>query len=345
MGEDMIRPLAAVAATATLLVTALPAAQAAAAGPASSANCTKRVLKLPADSLPGSSKASTADPSGRYILGEANREGRMHGQAVLWVNGVPRWLASQPDGESFAYSVAKGGFVLGSTYTTTGTEHWIYSVKTNSYRILAPTNLQISALSAMNNNQDILGTAWDETLGQNVPFVWPAGGQPRLLAVPSGQEVHAMDDISDQGLVIGRLSLPDGQHTSYLWKSWNAEPVRLPGINDTGIWARDIEGRWIAGGDSDIDDVTGLLWNTRNGRVVQLEDRVIDLNSSRDAVTEGRFGPLGDYPSVLIRSDGTKITFPQGTLLEHIFERNNKWTAAGYDVSSGELVPIVYACK
>ncbi|MFI7065204.1 hypothetical protein ACIBL3_29715 [Kribbella sp. NPDC050124] len=308
----MIRRLAAVAATATLLVTALPAAQAAAAGPA---NCTKHVLKLPADSLPGSSKARTADPSGRYILGEANREGRMHGQAVLWVNGVPRWLASQPDGESFAYSVIEGGLVVGTTSSMTRTDHWIYSVKTNSYRILEPTTLQISSLTAMNKNQDILGTTWDETLGQNIPFVWPAGGQPRLIPVPSGTTLYA------------------------------SEPSQLPGINDTGVWARDIEGSWIAGGDTDIDDVTGLLWNTGTTRIVQLEDRVVDLDSSLDAVTEGRFGPLGDYPSVIIKSDGTKITFPQGTLLEHIFEPNTKWTAAGYDVSSGELVPIVYACK
>jgi hypothetical protein len=342
----MIRNLAAVAATATLLVTALPAAQAAAAGPAGPANCTKHVLKLPADSQPGSSKASTADPSGRYILGEANRDGRMHGQAVLWVNGVPRWLASQPDGESFAYSVIEGGLVLGSTYSSTATEHWIYSVKTNSYRILEPpANLRISLLTGMNKNQDILGTAWDETLGEQVPFVWPAGGQPQLLPLPSGQSVYAMDDISDEGLVIGRLYLPDGQHNSYLWKSWNTEPARLPGVGQESVWARDIEGSWIAGGDNDIDDVTGLLWNTWNNRIVKLEDSVIDLNSARDAVTAGLFGPLGDYPSMIIKSDGTKITFPEGTLLEHIFEPNTKWTAAGYDVSSGQLVPILYTCK
>jgi hypothetical protein len=339
----MIRNLAAVAATATLLVTALPAAQAAAAGPGSTANCTKHVLTLPADSLPGSSKATTADPSGRYILGEANREGRMHSHAVLWVDGVPRWLASLPEGESSAYSVIKGGFVLGSTYGLSETQHWIYSVRSNSYRLLdLPGNLQISGLTAMNENRDILGIARDEA-GERVPFVWPAGGQPQVLPVPSGQSVHAMDDISDEGLVIGRLNLPVDGNTSYVWKSWNSEPTRLSGAEN--VWARDIEGRWIAGGDTDIDDVTGLLWNTRTNRIVKLEGSVIDLNSSRDAVTAGSFGPMGDWPSVIIRHDGTKITFPEGTLLEHIFEPGTKWTAAGYDVSSGTLVPILYTCR
>ncbi|GAA1552636.1 hypothetical protein GCM10009789_02790 [Kribbella sancticallisti] len=342
----MIRNLVAVAATATLLVTALPATQAAAAGPTSRASCTKQVLNLPADSLPGSSKARTADPSGRYILGEANREGRMHGQAVLWVDGVPRWLASQPEGESFAYSVIKGGLVLGTTSSETRTDYWIYSVETDSYRILElPGNLQIYLLTGMNQNQDILGTAWDETLGEQVPFVWPAGGQPRLLPKPSGQVVYAMDDISDDGLVIGRLYLPDGRHTSYLWTSWNAEPTRLSGVRQKTVWARDIEGRWIAGQETDGDNTTGLIWNTQHPRIVKLEDGVIDLNSSRDAATAGLFGPLGDYPSTIIKSDGTKITFPEGTLLEHIFERGTQWTAAGYDVSSGVLEPIVYACE
>ncbi|TDD19152.1 hypothetical protein E1218_24665 [Kribbella turkmenica] len=342
----MIRQLAAVTATATLLVTTLPAAQAAAAGPTVRATCTKHALPLPADSMPGSSRAASADPSGRFILGEANREGRMHGNAVLWVHGVPRWLASQPEGESFAYSVVAGGFVLGSTYSLTKTDHWIYSAETDSYRILElPGNLQLSQLTAMNANRDILGTVLDETTGEQVPFVWPSGGQPRLLTVPSGLSVYAMDDISDEGLVIGRLNRPEDGQTSYLWRSADAEPARLGGAGDQPVWARDIEGRWIAGGDTDIDDRTGLLWNTRNDRIVKLEDSVTDLNSTRDAVTAGSFGPLGDYPSMIIKRNGAKITFPEGTILEHIFERTSKWTAAGYDVSSGQLEPIVYACR
>ncbi|TCC36217.1 hypothetical protein [Kribbella speibonae] len=339
----MMGHLAAVAATATLLVTALPAA---AAGTAEQASCAKRVLKLPADSLPGSSAARTGDSTGRYILGEANRDGRMHPHALLWVNGVPRWLSSQSEGESFAYSVTDDGHVLGSTSSADGTDHWIYSAKTNKYRSLeAPAGFRFGRLTAMNANLDIAGTAVDEATGESVALVWPAGGQPQLLPVPSGLTVFAVDDISDESLIIGRVDSPDAPRTSYLWKSWSAEPTRLPGLDDDGVWARDIEGRWIAGGQDGIDDATGLLWNTRTSRVVELEDSVADLNSSRDAVTAGRFGPLGDWPSVIIRSDGTKVTFPAGTLLSHIFERNAKWTAAGFDVSSGTLVPVVYACR
>lgn len=38
-----------------------------------------------------------------------------------------------------------------------------------------------------------------------------------------------------------------------------------------------------------------------------------------------------DYPSVLVRSDGSKVTFPEGARLFHVFERNSSWTAAGFD--------------
>lgn len=48
---------------------------------------------------------------------------------------------------------------------------------------------------------------------------------------------------------------------------------------------------------------------------------------------------------MIIRSDGTKITFPDGTQLQHMFERGARWTAAGYDVSSGTLAPAAYTCR
>lgn len=344
----MIRQLVAVAAGMTLLATVVPsAAQAATSGPAGRSACTKIVLDLPADSLPGSSQARTADPSGRYVLGEANREGRQHGQAVLWVDGVPRWLSSRKEGgESFAYSVIEGGLVVGTTTTVDSTDYWIYNATTDSYRLLEPPpGWQIYQLNGMNKHQDIAGLAWDEALGRRVPFVWPAGGQPRLLAVPADHEVQHLDDISDEGRIIGRLMPSDGRvWTSYLWESADAQPVRLRGVKQKNVWARDIESHWIAGGEDDGSEVTGLIWSTQSPRIVKLEEGVVDLNSSRDAVTAGAFGMMGNYPSMVIRSDGTKIEFPEGTLLSHIFERGNKWTAAGYSVESGVLEPIVYAC-
>jgi hypothetical protein len=164
--------------------------------------------------------------------------------------------------------------------------------------------------------------------------------------MPAGQQFYAFDAISDEGLIAMRFQASDSSpNTSYLYESWNKAPVRLPGLHQDEVWARDIEGRWIAGGETDGENVTGLLWNTTNTRIVELEQGVIDLNSSRDAVTAGAFGPFGDYPSMIIRSDGTKITFPDGTLLSYIFEHGTKWTAAGFDVSTGTLQPILYACN
>jgi hypothetical protein len=338
----MIPQLAALAAATTLLVTAVPAAESTAIG---RTTCTKTLLELPADSETGPALVRTADPSGRYLLGHASRAGRQMSQAVLWVDGVPRWLASRPDSESYAYAVVDGGFVLGTSVDWTSTDFWIYSVEGDSYRILQPPkDLDIYLVTAMNNRQDIAGLAWDANHERTLPFVWPAGGQPRLLPMPKGYEAHSLDGISDEGRIIGSLGRSDGfESTSYLWKSWNTRPTRLRGLNQEAVWARDIEGVWIGGQQNAGLEQPGLVWNTTNGRITKLEHGVADVNSSGDAVTDGAY-LIDSYPSILARSNGTRITFPDGTLLEHVFDRGSQWTAAGSEVSSGELRPVLYDC-
>lgn len=261
------------------------------------------------------------------------------------MDGVPRWPASRPDSESYGYSVVEGGYVLGTSATYTSTDYWIYSFTTDSYRILQPPEgFEIYQLTGMNNRQDITGLAWDDKHERNLPLVWPAGRQPQLLPMPKGHESLAINDISDDGRVIGLLGLPGGtEFTSYVWKSWNTRPTQLSGPHQEAVWARDIEGSRIGGQVSDGYDPPGLIWNTRTHRIVQLEHGVADLNSSGDAVTEGAY-LIDDYPSILVRSNGTRVTFPDGTLLEHVFNRNTQWTAAGSDISSGEHQPVIFDC-
>jgi hypothetical protein len=336
----MFRRLTALAVSTAMVAMAANAVPSIAAG---ATTCTATALELPADASPhGYGVARTADPSARYIVGHADREGA-GSHAVLWVDGVPRWLASQPDSQSQAYSVAEGAFVLGTSVTEARTDYWIYSASTDSYRILQPpAGLRIAYLSAMNNRQDILGAAWHPKLGRTVPFVWPAGGQPRLLLPPVGREIRSVDDISDDGRVIAHFGRPEEPATSYLWKSWSARPTRLTGLHQENVYARDLEGPWIAGAETDESyHTTGLIRNTLTGRTTAVEDGVIDLNRSGDAVTYGGYG-LDEFPSILLRSDGTKVTFPAGARLYHAFERNAPWTAAGFDIT--DWSPVVYRC-
>ncbi|MFI5708870.1 hypothetical protein [Kribbella sp. NPDC051620] len=337
----MIRQLAALCATTAFLATALPATQSIAAGPEA---CTKTLLPLPADSEAGSSKVIDADPSGRYVLGDAQRLGAS--QAVLWVDGVPRWLASQPDSWSYGYKVVKGGLVLGTTGNQASTDFWVYSVKTDSYRILkVPAGLDISVLTGMNARQDIVGLAWDDESKEHVhPFVWPAGGEPRLLRTPKGMQAFSVEGISDEGRIIGSAGSPDtSDFASYVWNSWHSRPIRLTGPQHESASVGDIEGTWIGGQVGQGIYSTGLIWNTRGTLVAQLEDAVADVNSSGDAVTAGdEF--IDHYSSVLVRSDGTRFTFPEGTLLMHSFDRGAPWSAGGYENTSGWQAAVLYKC-
>ena len=88
-----------------------------------------------------------------------------------------------------------------------------------------------------------------------------------------------------------------------------------------------------------------MIWSTLTTQIVELEAGIVDLNSSRDAVTAGSYGPgQPEYPSLVIRSDGTKIEFPARTMLSHIFDRNHQWTAAGNEPSEDGPAPVVYTC-
>jgi hypothetical protein len=94
---------------------------------------------------------------------------------------------------------------------------------------------------------------------------------------------------------------------------------------------------------ADYERPTGLVWNTTTGRIVELEDGVADLNSSGDAATLGGYG-VEFFPSVVVRSDGTRFTFPEGTQFTHMFNRDAQWTAGGYEFTDGNNKAVVYAC-
>ncbi|WP_405057319.1 hypothetical protein OG474_31900 [Kribbella sp. NBC_01505] len=336
----MIRQLAAVSATA-LLATAFYAVQPAVAAPAA---CTKTVLPLPTGTLPGPALVRSADSTGRYLIGHASRE--EGSQAVLWVDGVPRWLASKPNSVSRAYSVTDKGFVLGNTSDATSTDYWIYSVATGTYQVLdLPEGFQVYDLTGMNERHDIAGVAGDPFGTERFPFVIPAGGQPKLLPTPQGVDAFTVDAIGDDGSLVGRFTNPDNSVIrSYRWTSWNRRPVLLTGQNRDHTWASVIDGTRIGGGSQGGGETRGRIWNTRTGRYTELEDAITDLNSSGDAVTQGGDDFIDTFPSVLITSTGARTTFPESTHLTQVFDRGNQLSTAGYELTDGEYRAITYQC-
>ncbi|TDC15531.1 hypothetical protein E1261_40355 [Kribbella albertanoniae] len=333
--------MAAVSATA-LLVTAFHAVPATAAPTES---CTRTLLELPADveTYPGS-YVRGASRSGRYILGHASRLDRSSSQGLLWVDGVPRWLGSRPDGDSYGYAVNEDGFVVGRTTTPEATEHWLYSAQADTYKILpVPENFQIAHISSMNRRKDFVGQTWDPNSETYPPFVWPAGGRPQSLPQPSGVDIFSVDTIAEDGRISGQGSKQSvNEPHAYLWTSWNRRPQRITGPNQEPVSIRTIEGPWLGGGGNSWEPA-GFVWNTRTHRTTQIEDYVADINSSGDLVTAGR--EQFEVPSVLIRANGTRTALPANTYLTRIFNRDAPWTAAGYDPTIGNNRALVYKCS
>ncbi len=338
----MIRQLAAVSATALLAGTLL--AVPAAAAPEES--CVRTLLELPADveTYP-SSYVRSASRSGRYILGHASRLDRSSSQGLLWVDGVPRWLGSRPDGESYGYAVNEDGFVVGVTTTPVAKELWIYSAQADTYQILpVPENVEIAHIDSMNRRKDFVGVTWEPATETYEPFVWPAGGRPRSLPEPTGAEIFSLGDIADDGRISGQgTKASTNEHHAYLWTSWNRRPQRITGPNREAVSIKSIEGPLLAGGTIGWEPV-GFVWNTRTHRTTQVEDYVADINSAGDLVTAGR-DQFDTAPSVLIRSDGTRTPLPADTYLTRIFNRDAPWTAAGYDPTIGNNRALVYKCS
>jgi hypothetical protein len=155
---------------------------------------------------------------------------------------------------------------------------------------------------------------------------------------------YSVQGISDEGRMIGSAGEPGtSEFSRYVWNSWDSRPIRLRGTDQESVSIGDIEGTWIGGQVGEGINSTGLIWNTRGALVAEIEDGVADVNKSGDAVTAGdEF--IDHYPSVLVRRDGTRFTFPEGTMLTHSFDRNTPWTAGGYENTSGWQAAVLYKC-
>ncbi|MFK4087486.1 hypothetical protein ACI2LF_25480 [Kribbella sp. NPDC020789] len=306
--------IAKLAATALLLTSLTVPANAAPAG------CTLTVLPPAPGTSEAVSKVDSGDSTGRFLLGQSELPDGSAMRPVLWDNGSPRFLDKEPGIWSEAYGVNSAGTVVGQTGDPTGGSHpWTWSNGTYT-ELEPPAGVGQPQLSGINNRGDVVGWGYSFAQGRSVTVVWPAGGEPVVLAAP--YEAIAVG-ISDQGVVVANVNGVGG----YVWPDLQSAGRELPGLQKGYTRVQEVRGGWI-GGTEELADGTkaGLLWNSAGTAVASRVRPVTSVNANGDvSLAPGLDG------SVIVGRDGTQYTLPQPTVIDHLTDRGRTVSAGGND--------------
>jgi len=300
-------------------------------------SCKYERVALPADHS-WASRILAADQTGRHLIGQV-RHADGTDQPVLWTDGNPEWLIPEKGlPNQTAEAVTNDGRVVGSTlqkdYSRT---YWIYQA--GQYQPLTvPAELRFVDITSINNRGDLVAYGWDDKLQANVPIIKPAGGEWQRLPHPGAGDARK---ISDEGLVIGMAGAeyPD---TGVVWDSWTTQPRKLPGKTQETTQVKDIRGQWIVGYEATgmQFEFRGFRWPANGEPAVSFEGHdIASVNRNGDLATAT--GMTADASKVF-RFDGSEITFPIRTDLRHLFDRGEKYTAAGSIGSQANPFAVVW---
>lgn len=302
------------------------------------AACTYERLALPTGHK-SAGRVLAGDQTGRHLVGQVRRAADGMDQPVLWTDGRPQWLGPQ-DGtfSEVAEAVTNDGRVVGTTYEKDNSRtYWIYQA--GKYQELTvPAELKFVTITSINNRGDLIGYGWDDKLQADVPIIKPAGGEWRRLPNPGAGDARK---ISDEGLVIG-MAGPEYPSTGVVWDSWTTQPRKLPGKTQETTQVKDIRGEWIVGYEA-IGmqfEFRGFRWPTNGEPAVSFDGYdIASVNRNGDLATATGPGAEG---STVIRRDGSEIAFPIQTDLRHLFDRGEKYTAAGYIGTQADPFAVVW---
>ncbi|GIH09678.1 hypothetical protein Rhe02_77450 [Rhizocola hellebori] len=264
--------------------------------PAAPASCT--VEKLPHPSGDGmASYFAGGDPTGHLLLGSSNDV-----NAYLWRDGnLDKRLVLGGLDDSALHDINSSGTAIGVVLTQTAIEGYVY-------RNGELVRMEEGAIPrAINESNVIIGAMNDR------PAIWRTPtSPPELLNVPPDMDEVRLQDLSEEGLIVGvatkYVSRGVSRTESYLWYPdgtyaqleypYDIQPREGGVIQVRGEWAI---GNLYVGG-----SITALRWNLRTGKVEVLPgmEAVESLNE------HGWVGYRnGDKIGVRTR-DGQDITLP-----------------------------------
>jgi uncharacterized membrane protein len=257
-----------------ILVLRGPATATAAVDPPVPTSCTAEQPAEPEGTADGSHVHLTkVDPTGRYLIGDADPPTGFDSRAVLWIDGVPSVLLPDGASRSGTIDVNRSGTVLGRSSVgdveTAQSRRWVY--RDGEFTDLAgPDDV---APIAINESGVILGqhserAPWDNSeagLIVSRPFVWRSPQQePEALPLPDGVDYAKPIGIDDDGTIVAVVQedLRDGGKPARLlvWVpgAQAAEEVTAP-PEFAGQW-RIVGGRggWIT---AMLTATSVVVWN------------------------------------------------------------------------------------
>ncbi|MEH1168516.1 hypothetical protein V6V47_24330 [Micromonospora sp. CPCC 205539] len=257
-------------AVAGLLATSLGATATATAAPRGQVvrPCTISTLPYPADTY--RAEANAIDSTGRFTAGAALRVSDSGNQNLLlvWDRGILTTIESPLVDD--AVDVNAHGVVVGDGSPESYAQPWRY--RDGHVEQLPVLSTSGTYVTAINDSGDIVGYAWDDATGQNVPLRWPAAqpGTVEVLSAPSGATAKG---ITNDGTIVGTAgSFGD-------WSGWVRRPngridaLTTPGARTTLIAAA--QGPFALGQVALADGTTlKLRWDLRDGSYTMLDQRL-----------------------------------------------------------------------
>ncbi|MFF5234615.1 hypothetical protein [Dactylosporangium sp. NPDC000521] len=306
--------------------------------------CVVQPLPLPVGVTGGS--VSTADPTGRYVIGTPFPDDDMApAVTILWTDGTPGLL---PTGFR-ATAVNASGLVAGTRGLLEARRAAV--IRGGAVVDLpAPDGAATTDVVAVNARGEIAGIAYFP--GSPDPsaraVVWPAGqGKPRLLQA-GGKDTYAAG-IADDGTVVGTIG---SREHPYRWAATGSgSALPLPsgyrggeGQALTGDWAIGTAST-SRGGEDGKAELTArtvvVRWNLRTG-ALDHGFRVAPASVFTDGTLAGRVGK--DEPGLW--RDGVAVPLPMltgGTRGAAATVIGDGHTVAGWSATAGGLpAPVIW---
>jgi hypothetical protein len=194
-------------------------------------SCTEQRLPVPHSAQSG---VTGADPTGRYVLGQPAPAVSL--PVIIWDNGVAH-VVSIPDKEQVLVDITSHGVAVGSSYSGTAYQPWIYENGTLS-ALSGPTD---SWPVAIGEQGTIAGTARRPDKSE-YPIVWRTPTSTATgLSMPNPQWDGSVDDVDADGTIVGtvRPSPWDLYFQGIVWYPDGSRQLlplpRIPGVKGVKI--------------------------------------------------------------------------------------------------------------